>query len=129
MLLKIIQLSRHIRSLFCGLQERKEEWYLFNLQGHWKPSNIRKALIPEGYQYNPFSTTYKGQIWTCRKLMCDGWHQIHLRFYHVDDCTIITGHYELDPLMNPGDHLRGEGLRALDHEERLRVQWAFFRSD
>ena len=81
-------------------------------------TNIRKALIPLCFQYNAFSSTYKKQIWTCRRLDKDGAHQYHLRFYYVDGSIKVSGHWEIDPLISPSQHLAGQDLRALTEEEK-----------
>jgi len=64
------------------------------------------------YYYNDFSTTYKGQVYTVRKLL-DLDHQIHLRIYK--DGT-VTGHYELRP-EHATEHLKGIELRKLEPAE------------
>lgn len=81
--------------------------------------NLFKANIPDiewvalklranRYYYNDFSTTYKGQVYTVRKLL-DLDHQLHLRIYKN---MMITGHYELRP-EHATEHLQGIDLRQL----------------
>ena len=73
----------------------------------WLASKLRD----KSYFYNVFSTSYKGQIYTVRKLL-DLDHQIHLRFYKGIPMK-VTGHYELRP-EHPVEHLKGIQLRRLN---------------
>jgi len=113
LLFKLVKLTRAIRIALGGYTEMEEEHKLFKLERCLTPREIYRRLIPWCYQYNFASTTYRGQVWTVRKLT-DVTHQIHLRFY---EDGWVTGHYELQPEMWPWLHLRGRDLRALTEQE------------
>jgi len=91
--------------------ERKH--YLFTLPKRLTPEEIWEKLWPSGWGYNALSQTYKGQIYTVRKLVPPR-HQYHLRFYQNGD---VSGHYEVDNLQFPLEHLDGVDLRPLNSEE------------
>ena len=117
LLFKVVKWSRAVRILLGGYTAMEEKQYMYDLPRLLSVTEIRKALIPLCYQYNAFSTTYKKQIWTCRRLDPDGLHQYHLRFYAVNDSIRVSGHWELDPLIEPILHLKGVGLRKLSENE------------
>lgn len=96
----------------------EEKHYMYDLPRLLSVTEIRKALIPLCFQYNAFSSTYKKQIWTCRRLDKDSVHQYHLRFYSVDGSIKVSGHWEIDPLLAPIPHLRGDDLRHLTSAEK-----------
>lgn len=127
MLITLVKLTRKLRALLMGNKDKEMRWFLFKMHWHMPVEDIRCRLIPYCYQYNPFSVTYKSQVWTCRKLAPDGLHQIHLRFYYENGCTIVTGHYEIDPLILPREHLDGADLRALKAREIQEVQKALLK--
>jgi len=126
MILKLIHFTNHIRAIFFGYRGYEDRFHLFTVSRIMAPSEIRCLLIPLGYQYNFASITYRGQVWTCRKLDNDCNHQYHLRFYHDFDrlCTIVTGHWELDCLMLPWQHCKGIDLRCLNETELLDISSA-----
>jgi len=113
LLFKLVKLTRAIRIFFGGYKGMEEKHKLFQLTKpryySLTPREIYRRLIPEGYQYNTISTTYKKQIFTVRKLT-DLDHQIHLRFYSNG---WVSGHYELQPDQWPLYHLQGKNLRPL----------------
>ena len=91
-----------------GFKKEPEEFSLFRVNVpniEWLASKLRASQ----YYYNDFSTTYKGQIYTVRKLL-DLDHQIHLRIYKDG---MVTGHYELRP-EHATEHLKGVELRQLN---------------
>ncbi len=117
LLFRLVKWSRAIRIFFGGYTKMEEKHYMYDLPKLVTVTNIRKALIPLCFQYNAFSSTYKKQIWTCRRLDPDGLHQYHLRFYSVNDIIRVSGHWELDPLIEPILHLKGVDLRKLSENE------------
>ena len=116
LLFKLVKLTRAIRIFFGGYKAMEEKHKLFQLPKPLTPREIYRRLIPECYQYNAMSTTFKRQIFTARKLT-DLSHQIHLRFYSNG---WVSGHYELQPDQWPLAHLRGRGLRPLNKGE---ISW------
>ncbi len=121
LLFRLVRWSRAVRIFFGGYTKMEEKHYMYDLPQLLHVDDIRKALIPLCFQYNAFSSTYKKQIWTCRRLDPDGVHQYHLRFYLLDGIKGImkvSGHWEIDPLISPSQHLAGQDLRALTEEEK-----------
>jgi len=118
LLFKLVKLTRAIRIFFGGYTVMEEKHKLFQLPEPLTPRAIYRRLIPEGYQYNTMSTTYKKQIFTVRKLV-DLDHQLHLRFYSDG---WVSGHYELQPDQWPREHLLGEDLRPLTPEESKEIR-------
>lgn len=124
MLYKLVRFSRQIRCWLGGGKRREAPHRMFKLDKALPAEELRKRLIPLCYQYNQFSHTYRGQYWTCRRLDKDGIHQYHLRFYTNGE---VTGHWELDPLLFPADHLKGIDLRSLKEREINEIYWALSR--
>lgn len=91
----------------------EEKHKLFQLAEPLTPPRLALKLLPYSYYYNPYSTTYRKQIYTVRKLV-DLDHQIHLRFYSDG---WVSGHYELRPDSHPLEHLDGVELRPLKLSE------------
>ena len=118
LLFKLVKWSRAIRILFGGYTKMEEKHKLFQLPKPFHPRWIYKMLIDDCYQYNTLSSTYKKQIFTCRKLT-DIDHQIHLRFYSD---RWVSGHWELCPEIDPAGHLRGDDLRALNESEIFKLK-------
>ncbi|MBA7712063.1 hypothetical protein ES703_121032 [subsurface metagenome] len=118
LLFKLVKLTRAIRIFFGKYTAMEEKHELFRLPKLLTPQEIYRKLIPECYQYNTLSTTFKRQIFTARKLT-DLSHQIHLRFYSDG---WVSGHYELQPDMFSALHLKGVDLRALTPEEREEIR-------
>ena len=114
MVLKLIRWTRQLRIWLGGSKEREKRFKLFQLSPPLAILEFRKRLIPLGYQYNPFSHTFKGQIWTVRRLDPDAKHQFHLRYYR-NGC--VTGHWELDWMVAQDGHMKSVDLRALTEEE------------
>ena len=83
----------------------------------WLASKLRSR----GYYYNDLSTTYRGQIYTVRKLI-DLDHQLHLRIYRDG---MVTGHYELRT-EHISEHLKGVELRQLTSVEIKEVEVTLF---
>lgn len=120
LLFKLIKLTRRLRILLGGYRKMELHHYLFTLEPPLVPLQIYDRLIPLGYQYNFMSTTFKYQIFTCRKLDKVG-TQYHLRFYRDGK---VSGHYELDPYFFPLRHLVGEELHKLTQKERQELKKA-----
>ncbi len=114
MVLKLIRWTRQLRILFGGNKEREERFNLFQLSPPLSILEFRKRLIPLGYQYNPFSHAFRRQIFTARRLDPDGKHQYHLRYYKDG---WVTGHWEIDWFISPGEHSNSTDLRALTDGE------------
>lgn len=118
LLFRLAKLTRAIRIFFGGYKAMEEKHKLFRLSRAPTPREIYQRLIPDGYQYNAMSTTYKNQIWTVRKLT-DIDHQIHLRFYSDG---WVSGHSELQPEQWLLEHLRGKELRSLNDNEIFKLK-------
>ena len=110
---RLVRLTRQIRIFFGGGKEMEQKHYLFTLPRLLTPVEIWDKLWPSGWGYNTFSQTYKGQIYTMRKVVSPR-HQYHLRFYKNGD---VSGHFEVDNLQFPLEHLDGVDLRRLNDEE------------
>lgn len=121
MIYKLVRFSRQVRCWLGGNKSREAKHHLFKLAKALPMKEARLRLIPSGYQYNPYSHTYRGQYWTARALDIDGVHQYHLRFYTDGE---VTGHWEIDPLLLPSDHLKGIDLRPLTPNEIAEIRWA-----
>ena len=117
LLFRLVKWTRAVRVFFGGYTKMEEKHKLFQLPKLLAPRGIYKRLIDDCYQYH-LSSTYKGQIFTLRKLT-DPNHQIHLRFYSD---RWVTGHHELQPEMWPMLHLKGEGLRPLNEGEIFKLR-------
>ena len=116
---QLIKMTRRIRILLGGYKEMEEKHKLFQIPdilAH--PVIIAKMLEGHSYYYNCFSTTYKKQVYTVRKLV-DMNHQIHLRFYSDG---WISGHYELRPEAHSLEHLEGVELRSLTEPEKQEIK-------
>jgi len=110
---KLERLTRRIRIFFGGGKEMEQKHYLFTLPKPLTPKEIWNKLWVSGWGYNTLSHTYKGQIYTLRKVVSPR-HQYHLRFYKNGN---VSGHFEVDNLRFPMEHLDGVDLRPLDNEE------------
>ena len=115
---KLIKWTRQIRIWFGGRKGMEQEHYLFQLFDP-KTTTIRvealaEKLWPNGWGYNVMSHTYRGQIFTTRKPKPPR-HQWHLRFYSNGS---VSGHYEVDPIQFPLEHLDGIDLRELTTQEK-----------
>ncbi|GAI81567.1 unnamed protein product [marine sediment metagenome] len=121
LLFKLVKWSRAVRILFGGYTKMEEKHKLFQLPKPLHPRQIYSRLIDDCYQYNALSSTYKKQIFTCRRLI-DIDHQIHLRFYSD---RWVSGHYELQPEQWPVEHLQGKDLRALSEGEIFKLKGQF----
>ena len=110
---KLVRWTRQIRIFFGGGKEMEQKHYLFTLSKLLTPVEIWGKLWPSGWGYNTLSHTYKGQIYTMRKVVSPR-HQYHLRFYKNGD---VSGHFEVDNLQFPLEHLDGVDLRRLNDEE------------
>ena len=121
---QLIKATRRLRVLLGGYRQMEEKHKLFQIwrAGFYLDSdveNLSSKLLSHGYYYNVMSTTYKKQIYTCRKLI-DHDHQIHLRFY-TDGW--VSGHYELRPDAHPLEHLVGVELRHLTGVEMIGIRY------
>jgi hypothetical protein len=110
---KLVRWTRQIRIFFGGGKEMEKKHYLFTLPKPMTPEQIWEKLWFSGWGYNALSQTYKGQIYTMRKVVPPR-HQYHLRFYKNRD---VSGHFEVDNLQFPLEHLDGVDLRRLNDEE------------
>jgi len=116
---KIIKATRAIRIFFGKYTEMEEKHKLFKMPRVQADGAVIEGLLEgHSYYYNVASTTYKKQIYTCRKLI-DHDHQIHLRFY-TDGW--VSGHYELRPDSHCLEHLDGVELRPLSEQERQEIK-------
>ena len=110
---KLVRWTRQIRIFFGGGKEMEQKHYLFTLSKPLTPREIWNKLWSSGWGYNTLSHTYKGQIYTMRKVISPR-YQYHLRFYRNGD---VSGHFEVDNLQFPLEHLDGVDLRRLNDEE------------
>ncbi|MBA7572768.1 hypothetical protein ES708_14554 [subsurface metagenome] len=111
---KLVRWTRQIRIFFGGGREIEQKHYLFTLPKPLTPEEIWQKLWLFGWGYNALSQTYKGQIYTMRRVVPPR-HQYHLRFYKNGN---VSGHFEVDNLQFPLEHLDGVDLRPLSNEER-----------
>jgi len=111
---KIIRWTRQLRVFFGGGKEREAKHYMFTLPNPLSPKQIWERLWEHGWGYNVMSTTYRGQIFTVRKLVPPR-HQFHLRFYKNGG---VSGHFEVDNLQFPLEHLDSVDLRRLSEHEK-----------
>lgn len=115
---KLIRWTRQLRA-WLGLNKGMEpQHYFYTLPKALTPREISALLWFHGWGYNTLSHTYKGQIFTCRKLDPPR-HQWHLRFYSNGD---ISGHYEVDPFVFPLEHIDGVDLRSLNEGEIFKLK-------
>ncbi len=110
---KLVRWTRQIRIFFGGGKEIEQKHYLFTLSKPLTPREIWNKLWSSGWGYNTLSHTYKGQIYTMRKVISPR-YQYHLRFYKNGD---VSGHFEVDNLQFPLEHFDGVDLRRLNDEE------------
>ncbi|GAI64112.1 unnamed protein product, partial [marine sediment metagenome] len=110
---KLVRWTRQIRIFFGGGREIEQKHYLFTLPKPLTPKEIWQKLWLFGWGYNALSQTYKGQIYTMRRVVPTR-HQYHLRFYKNGG---VSGHFEVDNLQFPLEHLDGVDLRPLNNEE------------
>ena len=96
---------------FLGLVKEPEQWRLFRTP-LTKVEDIAPRLDYFDYYQNLLSTTYRGQIYTARKLIDENF-QIHIR---INRDGWVTGHYELQPIHHLA-HLLGVKLRKLHQPE------------
>ena len=115
----LFRLNRFTYFFFKGIGKKETEHYLFTLQKLMSAFAIYQILANHDWQPNPFGYTYKGQIYQCRKLLNQGEHQYHLRFY---DDGKVTGHFELTPEVDVSDHLAGKYLRTMNKAEANKVR-------
>lgn len=92
--------------------------YLFTLPEPLTPEQIWDRLWPHGWGYNTLSHTYRHQVFTVRQLDPPR-HQWHLRFYKDG---AVSGHYEVDCIKFPLEHLDGVELRSLTEKEILVIR-------
>ena len=115
---KIIKATRRLRILFGGYKSMERKHYLFTLSKVLTPQEISERLWKDGWGYNTLSTTHKGQIFTVRKVVPPR-YQYHLRFYKDG---AVSGHFEVDPIQFPLEHLDGVDLRGLNEEETSEIK-------
>lgn len=118
---KLIRWTRQLRILLGGRKPMEAHHFLFYLAKPLTPKQIWKIMWPHGWGYNALSHTFKGQIITLRKPVPPR-HQYHLRFYKGG---AVSGHFEVDPVQFPLEHLDGVDLRPLTEEEKLEI-WGCF---
>ena len=109
----LVRWTRQIQIFFGGGKEMEKKHYLFTLPKPLTAEEVWSRLWVSGWGYNVLSTTYRGQIYTMRKVVPPR-HQYHLRFYKNGD---VSGHFEVDNLQFPLEHLDGVDLRPLSSEE------------
>ena len=109
----LVRWTRQIRIFFGGGKEMEQKHYLFTLPNPLTPEEIWERLWISGWGYNSLSQTYKGQIYTMRKLAPPR-HQYHIRFYKNGN---VSGHFEVDNLQFPLEHLDGVDLRPFSIAE------------
>jgi hypothetical protein len=114
----LVKWTRQIRIFFGGGREMEQKHYLFTLQNTLTPEEIWGKLWVSGWGYNVMSTTYKKQIYTMRKLVPPR-HQYHIRFYKNGD---VSGHFEVDNIQFPLEHLDGIDLRPFNDEEKATLK-------
>ena len=110
---KLVRWTRRIRIFFGGGKEMEQKHYLFTLPKPFTPEEIWGKLWVSSWGYNSISTTYRGQLYTMRKLVPPR-HQYHIRFYKNGD---VSGHFEVENLQFPLEHLDGVDLRPFNNEE------------
>jgi len=116
-LYNLVRFTRQFRIFFCGLQERREDFYICHIPIPVDIKPLYDTLARNCHQYNYMSTTYRKQVFTTRKVL-DADYQIHLRFY----CDgVVTGHYELQPEEDVISHCRGIECRPLNDVEKEEV--------
>jgi hypothetical protein len=114
----LIKWTRQIRIFFGGGKKMEQKHYLFTLQKPLTPEEIWEKLWVSGWGYNVMSVTYKKQIYTMRKLVPPR-HQYHIRFYKNGD---VSGHFEVDNIQFPLEHLDGIDLRPFNDEEKATLK-------
>ena len=114
----LVRWTRQIRIFFGGGKEMEEKHYLFTLHKPLKPQEIWDKLWDSGWGYNVLSTTYRKQIYTMRKLLPPR-HQYHIRFYKDGK---VSGHFEVDNIQFPLEHLDGADLRPFDDDEKAALK-------
>ena len=114
---KLIKWTRQLRIWVAGNKEFEEKHVLFTLARPLRPEEITERLRSLGYYYNELSTTYKGQIYTMRKIV-DFDHQVHLRFRKDG---LVSGHYELRADTHPLEHLFGVELGFVTRQEKREI--------
>jgi len=106
----IFRITRFIHFLLKGIGKKEEEHYLFTMPETMIGEYLFSLLADHGWQPNYMGYVYKGQVYQCRKLVDHGEHQYHARFY---DDGVVTGHLEVSPEYDTGDHLAGVDLRTM----------------
>lgn len=115
---RIIRWTRQLRIWLGGRKSIEQKHYMFVLPKPLTPEQIWERLWPHGWGYNTMSHTYYGQIYTVRKLDPPR-HQWHLRFYSKG---AVSGHYEVDAIQFPLEHLDGVDLRPLTNVEKDEIR-------
>lgn len=110
---KLIRWTRQLRIWVGGRKGIEQKHYLFRFRFPLEAKDIWGRLWPHGWGYNTMSHTYRQQIFTVRKPVPPR-HQYHLRFYKDGR---VSGHFEIDPLQFPLEHLDGVELRPLTPSE------------
>jgi len=110
---KLIRWTRQLRILLSGRKGMEQKHYLFKLRDPLSALSIWSRLWPYGWGYNATSHTYRGQIITLRKPVPPR-YQYHLRFYRDGS---VSGHFEVDPLQFPLEHIDAVEIRGLTQSE------------
>jgi len=117
---KIVKWWRHVRIMLRIYSDRgKAEHFLFSLTESITPKDFYEKVIPLHYQYDPFATQYKGQIFSVRKL--EGQMQYHVRVYKDGS---ISGHHEHNYEFDMKAHVSGQGCRTMLPTEYVELQVA-----
>jgi len=97
----------------------KSEHFLFQLSAPITAQEFYEKVIPLHYQYDPFATQYRGQIFSVRKL--EGPMQYHVRLYKDG---AISGHYEHNYEFEMRGHVKGEDCRTMVEGEYAELKVA-----
>ena len=118
----LFRLNRFIYFLVKGVGRLEKEHFIFTLKEPLDDFTLYRMLAGHNFQPNVFGFVYRGQIYQCRQLVDGGMHQYHLRFYDDGRCT---GHWELSPEWDTGQHLQGKDLRDLTEPEIYSLRLIF----
>ena len=117
---RIVKLWRRIRIILRIYSDNgKSEHFLFQLPAPITSQEFYEKVIPLMYQYDPFATQYKGQVFSVRRL--DGRMQYHIRLY---DDGAVSGHYEHNYEFEMKGHIAGESCRTMNEDEYVELKVA-----
>ena len=117
---KIVKWWRRARIILGLYSDRgKSEHFLFQLSAPITAQVFYEKVIPLHYQYDPFATQYRGQIFSVRKL--EDRMQYHVRLYKDG---AISGHYEHNYEFKMQGHIRGKDCRRMVESEYAELKTA-----